>query len=270
MTEGTGNPSSIEIFEIRFTQQQLMRISPQLRELFVRLGLSMNDLLFLQRLYLACGNTEAVSEAARSATASHQTSAFLLLVGKLFEAGNIVDKWFLSTTLSRDLTPMMEAEQREAVDALKKLRGTSSVLAKVRNSFAFHYHDEPLTPHIEAIPASASLGYYVSNPEANTLRYFALEPLLRSLVNTLGSTDPASAMEKFVGLVNETITHFSTFATAIDLFAMREMFGELPTPTECPLDSRDVRARADVVFPPLVSVPKAPAAEVNSTETVGT
>jgi hypothetical protein len=252
---GTEAPrQKIEMFEIRFTQQQLMRMSPQLRELFVRLGLSMNDLLFLQRIYLACGNTEPVSEAARAATTSHQTSAFLLLVGKLFEAGNIFDQWFLSTTLGRDLTPKMDAAALASVEALKKLRGTSSALAKVRNSFAFHYHDEPLNPHIEAIPASAPLTYFLSNPEANTLRHFALEPLLRSLVGTLGSADPETAMQKFVDLVNETIRHFSTFATVIDTFALEEMFGASPPLTKSAIDSRDFRERTEVDFPPLVSV----------------
>jgi len=252
MNTDSPNPA-IEVSEIRFSQSQLMRLSPQLRELFIRLGLSMNDLLLLQRMYLACGNTDAISDAGRAASASHMTSVFLLLVGKLFEAGNIVEKWFLSTPLSRDLTPLMNSQQRDALEALKRLRGTTNVLAKVRNSFAFHYHDEPLSPHIEEIPTDASLIYYVSNPEGNTLRFFSLEPLLRSLIATLGATDAESAMERFVDLVNEAIAHFSTFATAIDTFALEGMFGELPVPTQCAIDIRDFRPREEVDFPPLIS-----------------
>ena len=149
MTEDS--PTAIDIRAIRFSKSQLLRLSPALQELFVRLGLAMNDLLFLQRLYLACGNTNPVSEAASHASGSHQTTVFLLLAGKLFEAIGIFEKWFLQSPLATQLLPHLEPEQAAAVKALKALCGARGKLAKIRNNFAFHYHDAPLRPQIEAI-----------------------------------------------------------------------------------------------------------------------
>ena len=66
----------------------------------------------------------------------------LTIVGKLFEALEVFRTRFLSQPFSRAYLEQFYPRQREAVTTLKQSLGTSSLLASIRNDFAFHYHQD--------------------------------------------------------------------------------------------------------------------------------
>ena len=121
-----------------------MGLSKPERELLIRLGLGANELLLFQRLWGAMYyRSDSRSEAAQAAHAVQIDSMLLMLIGKLFEACENVNRFFLCTPVAKEYLPKFTAKQRAAVEALKKLRGdgtSNKLLADIRNNFSFHFH----------------------------------------------------------------------------------------------------------------------------------
>jgi hypothetical protein len=192
-------PKKPRLTVVRFTKTQFMSLTHPERELLIRVGLGINDMLQFQRLWAALFfRAEAQSEAAQAAHAVQSTAILLVLIGKLFEAVETFDKFFLSSPVAKEYLPLFKDRQKTAVKALKRFRGDKhNLLAKIRNGFAFHYHhDDPLSGYIERRPDSSPLAIYMGDPDGNTLSAFAAEAFLSSLLALTGEQDIRASIQR--------------------------------------------------------------------------
>ena len=230
-----GPPEKPRLLVVRFTKTQFMSLTPPERELLIRVGLGINDMLQFQRLWAALFfRAEARSEAAQAAHAVQSTAVLLVLIGKLFEAVEIFDKFFLSTTVAREYLPLFVDGQKAAVKELKRFRGDAdNLLARIRNDFAFHYlHDTPLSGYIEGRPDDLPLALYMGDPDGNTLSAFAAEALLSSLLALTGEPVIHAAIQRIQTATGNVLQPYITFANAVQIVALRKMLGPLPVPVE--------------------------------------
>ena len=137
------------IVETRFSKRQLMELPRQERELFLRVGLVLNDLLLFQRLWAAFMYREPRTPLAKQAQAVHAAALLLIIGGKVFEACDIFEKRFLSSHVGRRYLSRFSRSHKDTVRQLRKRLGANALLAKIRNRFAFHYHKDDLTPFVE-------------------------------------------------------------------------------------------------------------------------
>jgi hypothetical protein len=245
-----------EVRAVRFTKKQLMSLSAPERELLIRIGLVMNDLNLLMRLWITVGSSEPKSEAATSANEAHNAILFLLLVGKIYEGSAVFKKWFLSSVIGRDYPPLMSEEGRAAVEKLRALQGTSGILATIRNSFAFHYHDAALSTYLDAMPDDQELIHLISNLAGNDVRSYAVQPFTASLLAAMGARTSPETVDANNRIVTDTVQAFAMFAAGVEVVAYKKMFpGSLPEMQECPLDPSDYMAGADVRLPVFVAQP---------------
>jgi hypothetical protein len=179
-------PEKPRLVVVRFTKTQFMSLTPLERELLIRVGLGINDLLQFQRLWAALYfRADPPSEATQAAHAVQSTALLLVLIGKLFEAVETTfDKFFLSSPVAKEYLPLFKPTHKEAVAALKAFRGSNdNLLANIRNGFAFHYHQQdPLSGYIEPRSDMLPMAIYMGDPDGNTLSAFAAEAFLSFFV----------------------------------------------------------------------------------------
>jgi hypothetical protein len=259
-----------KIFPIRFTKGQFMALSAPERELLIRVGLAMNDLSILQRLWLVIMLTEPKSETAQIASSTYGASLFLLIVGKVFEACEVFRKWFLSSPIAKEYLAVFNGEQLSAVERLKEILGSSSVLAKIRNSFAFHYHDAELGTYLDAIPDQQEMLNLIGDPAGNSVRSYAAEPFIASCLDVMGANSAAEALDAANSTISDAVAAFSIFATAIEVVAFRKIFPEPIEVDPSKLDPSDYQAGADIRFPAFVARPAMRSPPVGGPSEIGT
>ena len=179
------------LIAVRFTKSQLMKLPKKERELLLRVGLIMNDILLYQRLWLMMMYRDPQSALAKEVHAIQSATMLLALVGKTFEAMEVFERRFLSSEVGRDYLAAFSKPHRNAVDYLKTLRGSGSFFADIRNTYAFHYHDDDFIPFIEMMADDRVLNAYLGAPDGNTLNSYAAEPFLISLLRDPHRRDQA-------------------------------------------------------------------------------
>ncbi len=121
-------------------------MKPEL-ELLLRLGLAVNELMLFQRVVGAITNSRPRADAAQDIWLSQLLTALMCSTGKVFEALEVFRRHFLSSSIGRDLRPMLSQEAQSAIELLSKMGGNNSLLAEVRNLYSFHFHNtEDLSP----------------------------------------------------------------------------------------------------------------------------
>jgi hypothetical protein len=264
MTTRSG-PVKPRIFAVRFTKAQFMSLSLAERELLIRIGLAQNDLLMMQRLWGALYYRSPTSVAAADAHAVQQVTLLLVLVGKLYEALETFRTGFLSIELSRRYLAKFNERQREAVNVLKRALGTSQLIARVRNDFAFHYHKSGrLSRFMTSWTNDRLLTMYFADPDANTLNAYAAEPFLRALMRRTGRRTPTAALRHIQNTAAKIIAAHSTFVGAVQLAALRSMFNGNHRPEELDIGEDEYLPHDQFRMPFFAGIPSRPPREIRA------
>lgn len=243
---------SLVLTEIYFTKAQLLLLTEEERELFLRLGLAVNELMFFQRLVNAVLMSEPSGGAVKDIWVSQLFTAIVTLAGKVHESLLVFERFFLSSTLGRNYRPQMPQQANEAIELLRESIGRDSLLADIRNNFSFHFHsEEPLSPHLDAVAADSRLSMYGGLCDANTVHHYALEPFVTSFNATVERATTQEALKKVVSTIGSIVSAFNRFVIAYgDL--MFEKMGACGKRIH-PLESRQVGKMRDDRFVTLIS-----------------
>jgi hypothetical protein len=215
---------SYELTEIFFTKEQLFRLSDEERELVLRLGLVVNELMFFQRVLGSVLVSEPRSDVIKDIWITQVYIALMTLTGKVHEALLILDRFFVSSTVGRDWQPALKGSAQTALDQLRRSLGKGSLLADVRNSFAFHFHSsENLSPHMATLKDDEQLSLYAGMCDANTVHHFALESVVTSLTVKTKSDSAADAFNKVANEAAAVIRAFQAFVIGCEEIAFEKM-----------------------------------------------
>ena len=243
------------LLAVRFTKRQLMSLPKNERELLLRVGLLMNDILLYQRLWMMMIYRDPKSAIAKEVHAIQSATMLLALVGKTFEALEVFERRFLSSEVGRDYLPSFSKSHRMAVDYLKTLRGSGSFFADIRNTYAFHYHDDDLTPFIESMADDRVLNAYLGAPDGNTLNSYAAEPFLHSLMALTGETKPVDALNKIQVETGKAIGNLFQWTAGVQIAALRKMHGRDPPVEDYKIGDDEYLPQDQTRFPFFMSVP---------------
>lgn len=255
------SPTIPDLCVVKFTKVQLMALPEYQRELLLHLGLAVNDLLFYKRVFLATLYCPLESQAATDANGSHALSALLTLAGKTFEAKEVLNKRFLrlSQEIKTEYLSRLSVESKDALDELNKSVGQNNLLAKIRNSFSFHFYNDPwqqLAPMLESLDNAVMLQLYLGDPDGNTVHHYATECITRALVIELQiSPDLATTMNVVKDHLVQVIHLLNVFVNGITEDALKQMFGEYPHAELCRLGSKDYKELPEIHFPPFMAKP---------------
>lgn len=130
-----------------------------------------------------------------------QTQMFIrLLIGVASEGWRLVGSRFLSSKLGKVYLPKIDERGQLAIQNLKKQFG-SSVLAKIRNNYSFHF---PENKELEAAfrdtftnsEIDHEWNFYFAQSGYNSLFYLSDVVMVQGIVNQTGLTDFAEAQKK--------------------------------------------------------------------------
>jgi len=232
-----------------------MELPRQERELFLRVGLVLNDLLLFQRLWAAFIYREPRTSLAKQAQAVHSAALLLIIGGKVFEACDIFEKRFLSSPVGRRYLPRFSRLHKDAVRYLRKRLGANTLLAKIRNRFAFHYHKDDLTPFVERMVPDHVFRIFLGEPDGNSLHPYSAEPFLFSLQATVGASTPAVTLKTIQDELGDVIQALYKWCAGVQVEALKKMVGPNPRLHAYEIYEHEYLPQDKIAFPFFMAVP---------------
>ena len=192
----------IEIFRVPISKEQLRAIPADERNLLLLTSHAVNQLTVLRQLLIFSlnYNLDNLLENTLSAAQSHMILRFLF--GALAEAWEMIKRPINQKIIGVDYIKVMEPDGVAVYEALKKHFGASNLLHTLRNTFAFHYPEQPdLEAAFEDVPDDEDWAWYPSAQISNSF-YLASDYVISAgILRATGETDTAKAFEKVMGMV---------------------------------------------------------------------
>ena len=240
----------MEIFRGRLDKTAVLQIPERERQLFLSIANLQNEISILLRAVLwSSYNISSGNEAEAHGQISTSFFFVKILAGKLKEGWILLEKgFFIDRVLSRDFRSTATPPQVEALDALKKYFGKTSILHNVRTNFAFHYSPDELDAVLAAVSDELDL-YIEHGGSANTLYYFAEVLANHAVLKRIDPADLAVAMQR---LHNETVTvagQFARFGQAFMSYVIKRQGPSIWKGTAIPVSFDKLPSFSEVRFP---------------------
>lgn len=214
------------------------------RRLFLACAHLQNELNFLHRAVLWCGDFSSENEVQHRGQLAMTLFYLRLLAGKASEGWEIFRKLLLASADGKELEGKLVDTGKAALGKLKRYFGKQNLVSNIRNNFAFHFSPEQLERHLERTDETLDL-FLESNAGVNSLFYFA-EVLATSAI--IDRTGAKSIEEGFDAVVKEIIGVAGDLVSLADatLHALLTRFGkevwskpmeEVPLPKMVAFDS---------------------------------
>lgn len=130
----------IEVLKIPVSKAQLQAMPSNERALFILLGHTANQLNLFTKLTIFSSNKTIDDDLGRILSGAQTQMLMRMAIGVLHEGwAKIITPRFLSSSLGKQYRPLLDKRGQDSLDALNKLFGGSNLLAKIRNSYAFHH-----------------------------------------------------------------------------------------------------------------------------------
>lgn len=192
---------TVLIHHITLSKARLAEIPEHERNLFILLGHSANEVSILSKLFHFCAETSSNETIIVKAEQAQALLLGRLLTGKIYEFWNLLQTGYFGSAVSRSYYEILDNETRNALDAMKRYFAQDNLVARVRNSFAFHYDVSQIADGFQKVLEDESLDIYLSENNANSLYAFADTIARRAMLESIFPADHAKA---FSMLVSET------------------------------------------------------------------
>lgn len=207
----------MNIQRINITIEQLRQIPDHERALIVVLAHALNEVNVLNKLIFLCTNFDIEPRWKAHAHASQAFVLARLLIGKLNEAWNAIQKGYFGSQLSKKYANYLEPSATKALNDLKTYFGRKNLLYEVRNNFSFHYSLEHAATTIPDDTPTDDLTIFLHETHGNSLYYFAEYLMSKALIDSISPNDPESAL-------NTLLTEMSTVVDCLNEFVQGLLF----------------------------------------------
>jgi len=197
----------ITVYRIPIPKDQLRGMPRDGRVLLLLLGYASNQLSMLQKLLIFATNRTPGAELEQHATGAQTQMLVRLMVGALNEAWEMVRTPFLGTPMALSYLSTLDAEGREALEALKRQFGGSNLLNQVRINYAFHYpKSDDVDEAIDMVCNDPELGQflnlYFSHHGFNSLFFVSDLAFKQGIATKSKECDVEAAHRKLMGEVS--------------------------------------------------------------------
>lgn len=137
----------IDVLRLKFGKQELLKMTPEERAMFLLLGHLSNQVNVLWKIVIVVLNREPTEPVDAKISAAQTQILVRITVGLLWEGWRLVERRLLGSKLGGEYVPLLDVDAKAALDRLKKQFGSSGIFVAVRNSYSFHY---PCLDELEA------------------------------------------------------------------------------------------------------------------------
>lgn len=205
----------MKIRRVELPPEAFQALSENDRGLLVLLGHILNDVSVLNKL-LAC--TARIEAGPSWVVHTGSCQAFLfakLLIGKLSEAWTAIQNGYFRTSSSRTYADLLPPPAAESLTELKSYFSRTNLIARVRNTFAFHYSFEHAKQPLPADVVSDELVLYLHQHTGNSLYQFSEYAMNRALLKVIDPTDPAAAMQRMLSELSTVVNWLNEFTQGL-------------------------------------------------------
>jgi len=247
-------------FEINTPKSQLEKMPEAERTLFLLLGHLANELSVLKKLLFFCGHSEAEDKWQRRANNAQALVMARVLIGKLCEGWELLQRYFFGNRLSKLYQPLLEPEEQKALSDLKKYFGSDNIIKNVRNSFSFHYSGEVMAKAFETTPENETDEWQMCQTDnvGNSLFFSSELVVNHALLEIILPGQPQEAMERLFEESTKVASWFiDVISGCMTVIAERHFLDENSRLEMVAIDIGPVPAIDDIRVPYFVSAPKA-------------
>ena len=188
----------MKVFVIKFSKQDLLKLSSDERSLVLQLGHVCNELAFLNKLLLVVSNFEREGVERTVATAQSMI-VVRLYIGKVFEAWRMIGKQYFGSDLRGEFDHLLPEHVVQSLTKLKKTFGSKDLFAQLRNKFSFHYQSDHIDEVVDLLPDDYECRLISGGTYASTLYAFSEDVVTYGMLNKTDESSPQEAMEKVIG-----------------------------------------------------------------------
>ena len=191
-----------DVLKITLPKEKIMAMPSRDRAMFLLLGCAANQVALYSKLAILSTNHSSSDKVEDTLSAAQSLMIVRTVAGVLHETWDkIIRKHFLSSVEGRQYIDRMDDDGQEALEALKKLFGKSSLIANIRNDFAFHY---PEANDIEAACQLAAADpaqdpdwhWYFAKSGWNSFYFLSEVIVMRGVLKSAGCDDLTAAQER--------------------------------------------------------------------------
>lgn len=215
----------VDLHQIDLTRDQLDRIPDGERRLLVLVAHAWNEINTLAKLFHFAAGSAADEGLASQAETTQALVLARVLTGKIYEFWKLLQSSFFGAQLSRAYAPLMDPESSAALDELKKYFSGESVVATIRNKFAFHYAGDQIDAGYAALVEGDPLQIYLAKHNANTLFSFAETIAGRSMLEAIRPGDPLGAFNTLVAETSKLVGSIGEVAAGLMAVCVRRYLG---------------------------------------------
>lgn len=216
----------MNIQRINITIEQLRQIPDHERALIVVLAHALNEVNVLNKLIFLCTNFDIEPRWKAHAHASQAFVLARLLIGKLNEAWNAIQKGYFGSKLSKKYASDLEPSASKALHDLKTYFGRKNLLYEVRNNFSFHYSLKHAATTIPDDTPTDDLTIFLHETQGNSLYYFAEYLMSKALIDSVSPNDPESALNTLLSEMSTVVDCLNEFVQGLLFVVLDNHIGE--------------------------------------------
>jgi hypothetical protein len=243
------------------TKAQLAAVPEAERNLFVLLGHAANELAVMAKLFHFSAGNHSENPVLEKAENTQALLLGRLLTGKIHEFWELIRTGYFATAISRAYRNDLPPETQAALDAMGRYFGQDNLIARVRNSHAFHYDVRQIAEGFRALSDDEPLDVYLSRMNPNSLYAFADTISGRALLENVVPGDPERAFSALIAETSRAVGWVNEISGGLMVaFLTRHLGGNLYA-----LGAREIRLEGapnsqDVSIPYFVEIEAPPAA----------
>jgi hypothetical protein len=184
--------------KIKLTRAQLDAIPDNERRLFILVSHAANELSVLSKLFHFTASATSENPVILRAENIQALVLGRLLTGKIYECWMLLQEAFFKTALSKMYEPKFDEDSSQALKALKRYFGPTSIIELVRKKYAFHYSLDQVDVGYSSLVEGDPLDVYFSESNANTLYEFGDSITNRAMLEAIFPGDHQRAFEILV------------------------------------------------------------------------
>lgn len=211
---------------LSISRDVLMRMPPAERAFFLLCGHFINEIIVLSKL---CAFTNDIPAGGSVQSRAGVTQALVvnkLLIGKLNEGWNLIDRRYYATALSREYDERLHDDGREALNQLTQyFRRPTNVIRTMRNRFSFHYL---LASFDATLPEmnDSEFEIHIGQQKLNSLYYLSECAVNIAMLREFGDGELRSIFDRVYGEIITAHGWFLTFAEDFMTACLGRYLGE--------------------------------------------
>ena len=226
------------------------------RVLFLLLGHLANELSVLKKVFYFCGHLEAEEKWQSRANKAQALVMARVLIGKLCEGWELLQRHFFRNGLSKIYEPLFGAEEQKALSNLKRYFGRDNLIRNVRNSFSFHYPGSVIAEAFETTPENETNEWQMCQTDSvgNSLFFSSELVVNHALLEMILPGQPQEATDQLFGETTEVGKWFiDVISGCMDIIAERHFLDKDGKMKMVSVDIGPLQSMDDVYVPYFVS-----------------